>query len=161
MLQQPIDQYFEFIKRQYRDGTKFLMTDYMYTVQIPAISTADPADLTVTRTIQVTANGDFCATELIYNDQAITQTTATVVVPVVEIQIQDSGTNENFFASPVSLENVASPGVGRRMFPYPRWVSGKSTLTVTARNYSVDYEGDVNSVGFDLSIRGILVRVYN
>jgi hypothetical protein len=86
---------------------------------------------------------------------AAAQTVATKSAPLARILITDSGTNEQFTNAAVDLENYSTNGNIINNLPYPRIVSGRSTLTVQVSSYEAS-----QTVNLDLSFSGVLVRAF-
>ena len=83
------------------------------------------------------------------------QTVSTKVAPLARILITDSGTNEQFTNAAVDLENYSTNGNIVNDLPYPRIVSGRSTLTVQLTSYEASA-----TINIDLSLEGVLVRAF-
>jgi hypothetical protein len=74
---------------------------------------------------------------------------------LVRILITDSGTNEQFTNAAIDLENYSTNGNIINELPYPRIVSGRSTLTVQLTSYEAS-----QTLNIDLSFEGLLVRAF-
>jgi hypothetical protein len=75
----------------------------------------------------------------------------------VRILITDSGSNEQFTNSAVDLENYSTNANIVNDLPYPRIISGRSTLTVQVTNYDTTTTYST----LDVSFEGVLVRAYS
>jgi hypothetical protein len=144
-----------YISRFYQ-GRPLLITPYGYNL------TFTPAQLsagaTVSQVINVAANADFVAINAAYRSfatTATTQTNATDDLPFVRCLITDSGSNEQFTNSAVDISNYGTGHNFMMPLPYPRIVSGRSTLTVQMTNYSSN-----TAYGLDFFVSGVLVRAY-
>lgn len=145
-----------YISRFYQ-GRPLLITPYSYNLTYSASTLT--AGATVSQVINIAANADFVVTEFAYRSFATTatnQTNATEDQPFVRILVTDSGSNEQFTNSAVDLTNYATGQNYEHALPYPRIVSGRSTLTVQLTNYSSN-----TAYGVDLTANGVLVRAYS
>lgn len=145
-----------YISRFYQ-GRPLLITPYAYSLTYTAAQLT--AGATVSQVINIAANADFVATEVSYRSFATTatnQTNATEDQPFLRVLITDSGSNEQFTNSAVDITNYATGQNFQHALPYPRIVSGRSTLTVQLSNYSTN-----TPYGVDLSVNGVLVRAYS
>jgi hypothetical protein len=86
---------------------------------------------------------------------AAAQTVATKSAPLARILITDSGTNEQFTNAAIDLENYSTNGNIINNRPYPRIISGRSTLTVQLTSYEAS-----QTLNLDLSFSGVLVRAF-
>lgn len=108
--------------------------------------------------LSITANADFVLVKLAHRANiAAAQTVASMTAPFVRVQITDSGSNEQFFQNAPDLMNVSQNGQAALELPYPRWVGGRSALTVQLTNYAPTAE----TYAIDLSLIGVLVRGYS
>lgn len=145
-----------YISRFYQ-GRPLLITPYAYSLTYTASQLL--AGATVSQVINIAANADFVATEVAYrsaNTTITNQTNASEDVPFIRVLITDSGSNEQFTNSAVDITNYATGQNFIHPLPYPRIVSGRSTLTVQLSNYSTN-----TPYAIDLSVNGVLVRAYN
>lgn len=137
-------------------GRTLLLVPYHYNLTFTSLT----AGQTQTSTLNITANADFIFTMLHHratSSAASTQNVSTKLAPYVRILITDSGTNEQFMSSAVDLENYSTNGNIVNDLPYPRIISGRSTLTVAVTNYDT-----ANTVAIlDLAFEGVLVRAYS
>lgn len=146
-----------YISRFYQ-GRPLLITPYAYTLTFTPTQLA--ANATNSQVINIAANADFVATEFAFHTYsgaaATNQNTATEDVPFLRILVTDSGSNEQFTNSAVDINTYASRESFLRPLPYPRIVSGRSTLTVQLTNYSTTV-----AYGIDVVLNGVLVRAYS
>jgi hypothetical protein len=84
------------------------------------------------------------------------QTVSNKIAPLVRMLVTDSGSNEQFTNSAVDIENYSTNGNIINDLPYPRIVSGRSTLTVQVTSYEASV-----SLNLDIVIEGCLVRAYS
>lgn len=145
-----------YVSRFYQ-GRPLLITPYAYSLTFTPTQLA--AGATNSQVINIAANADFVATEFAYRSYSATatnQTNATEDQPFLRILVTDSGSNEQFTNSAVDLTNYATGQNFEHPLPYPRIISGRSTLTVQLTNYSTN-----TAYGLDLSVNGVLVRAYS
>jgi hypothetical protein len=145
-----------YISRFYQ-GRPLLITPYAYTLTFTP--TQLPAAGTNSKVINIAANADFVATEFAfhtYSGTPTSQTTANEDIPFLRMLVTDSGSNEQFTNSAVDINTYASREAFLRPLPYPRIVSGRSTLTVQLTNYSTTV-----AYGIDVVLNGVLVRAYS
>lgn len=137
-------------------GRPIVLVPYGYTVTFTALAPA----ATATQQLSITANADFICTGLKYRANVGTaETVSNKTAAYVRILITDSGTNEQFTNAAVDIENYATNGASQvGGFPYPRFISGRTALTITATNFSGAVAQTYN---FDLFFEGVLVRTYS
>lgn len=125
---------------------------YAYSVTFTALAPA----VTANQSLTITANSDFVLLANYHraNVAAAVQTVSTKTAPLVRCQITDSGTNEQFFNSALDLENFSTNGYSTRYGSWPRWLGGRSALSIQATNYDA-----AATYNFDLVFSGILVRM--
>lgn len=131
------------------------ITPYGYTATFAALA----QNATATQQINITANGDFVLTGLKHRAQiGAAQTVSTKTAPFVRVLLTDSGSNEQFTAQAVDLENYSQNGVAPVMLPYPRFIAGRTSLTVQATNYAPTAE---TYTTLDVFLEGVLVRKFS
>lgn len=135
-------------------GRPLLITPYAYTVTFSSLAPA----ATSSQVINIAANADFIATEFHAraNVALAAQTISNMTAPLVRILVTDSGSNEQFTQSAVDIVTYATFGNYANELPYPRIVSGRSTLTVQLTNYSGS-----ETYNIDIVATGVLVRAYS
>jgi len=135
-------------------GRPLLLTPYGYGLTFAALA----AGASATQTLNIAANADFIALTLHHraNIAAAAQNVSTKTAPLTRILITDSGSNEQFTNTAVDLENYSTNGNIINTLPYPRIISGRSTLTVTLSNYDA-----ASTYNIDVFIEGVLVRAYS
>lgn len=135
-------------------GRPLLITPYAYTVTFSALAPAATAN----QIINVAANADFIVTEFHSrsNVAAAAQTISNMTAPLVRVLVTDSGSNEQFTQSAVDIITYTTAGNFANELPYPRIVSGRSTLTVQLSNYS-----STETYNIDIVAMGVLVRAYS
>jgi hypothetical protein len=147
----------QFCARFY-SNSQILVTPYNYTTTFGNVAPGLPA----TNFLVVLSNGDFVCLGLSHQmfDLSVVAPSSLGIgkgAPPYRVQIEDSGSNEKFFNDFVALENVSSNGVESRPFDYPRFIAGQTNLKIEVENFStavVDWDG------FDLTLHGVLVRVF-
>ena len=142
-----------FASRFYQ-GRALLITPYAYTITFASLA----AGATASQVINIAANADFMALMFHHraNVAAAGQTVSNKVAPLVRILVTDSGSNEQFTNAAVDIENYSTNGNIINDLPYPRIVSGRSTLTVQLTSYEAS-----QTLNLDISIEGCLVRAYS
>jgi hypothetical protein len=138
---------------KFYQGRPLLLTPYAYVLTFSSLAAGGSA----TQTLNITANADFIFTMMHHraNVAAAAQTVSNKTAPLARILITDSGTNEQFTNAAVDLENYSTNGNIINDLPYPRIVSGRSTLTVQLTSYEA-----TNTLNIDLSFEGVLVRAF-
>lgn len=136
-------------------GAPVWVTPYGYTVTFLALA----QNASATQQIQISANGDFVLTGLKHRAQIGTaQTIGNKTAPFVRLLIVDSGSNEQFTAQAVDLENYSQNGVSPNALPYPRFINGRGSLSVQATNYAPTVE---TYTSIDVFLEGVLVRKFS
>lgn len=89
--------------------------------------------------IVVQADSAFKLTKLgFFADIAVaTQTESTRVIPLVTIQITDTGSGRNLFANPVAIPALFGIGPLPHILPVPRLFLPRSNIAVTVTNLTV------------------------
>ena len=116
------------------------------------------AGATATQTLNIAANADFIALTIHHraNVAAAAQNVSTKSAPLARILVTDSGSNEQFTNAAVDLENYSTNGNIINTLPYPRIISGRSSLQVTLTSYEAS-----QTLNVDVFFEGVLVRAYN
>ena len=139
---------------RFYQGKTLLITPYGYTASFAALA----QNATQTVIVNIAANADFIALGVSHRAQiGAAQTVSTKTAPFTRLLITDSGSNEQFTAQAVDLENYSTNGVGYKALDYPRIVSGRSTLTFSLTNYAPTAE---TYTSIDVFLHGVLVRAY-
>jgi hypothetical protein len=131
------------------------MAPYGYTISVVALAAAG----STTATLNITGNADFLLTDIFYRPSvaAAAQTVSTKTASFIRMLIVDAGTNEQFTASAVDLENYASNGnAGNRGLPFPRLIQGRTALAFTFTNWSA-----AEASTFDVFLSGIQIKKMN
>jgi hypothetical protein len=136
-------------------GRKLLVVPdgYVATFTAVAIGTSQTAQ------INISAVADFVMLGMSHHLTlaAAGQTLGNKPVPIGRVLITDSGSNEQFTKQAVDLENYSENGTVDKMLPYPRVISGRSSLTVQVTNYAPAAE---TWGTLDLFLQGVSVRAY-
>jgi hypothetical protein len=142
-----------FASRFYQ-GRALLITPYAYTITFSSLT----AGATASQVINIAANADFMALMFHHraNVAAAGQTVSNKTAPLVRLLVTDSGSNEQFTNAAVDIENYSTNGNIINDLPYPRIVSGRSTLTVQVTSYEAS-----QTLNLDISIEGCLIRAYS
>lgn len=143
-----------FISRFY-EGRKVLITPYAYPLQFTAVT----QNATQTLTINIAANADFVMIGLRHRMwlAAAGQTVSTKNTPIGRLLLIDSGSNEQFTQAPVQLDNYSQNDAKVVDLPYPRVISGRTTLTAQYTNNSPAAE----SQNVEVMLNGVQVRAYS
>lgn len=135
-------------------GRALLLTPYGYNLTFTGLA----AGASATQTLNIAANADFIALVVHHraNVAAAGQNVSTKTAPLCRILVTDSGSNEQFTNSAVDLENFSTNGNIINTLPYPRIISGRSTLTVTLTSFEAS-----QTLNVDVYFEGVLVRAYS
>jgi hypothetical protein len=142
-----------FASRFYQ-GRPLLITPYAYSLTFSGLA----AGATASQVINIAANADFIGMQFAhrsYVTSASNVNVSTKDAPFIRILVTDSGSNEQFTNQAIDIENYSTNGNTIRVLPYPRIISGRSSLTVQLTNYSASA-----TYGIDVSFEGVLVRAY-
>lgn len=155
MIQQnySIDELNAFASKFY-GGKPLLLVPYAYTTTFTGLT----AGSQLTNIINITANADFIALGFHHraNIAYATQNVSTKTAPIARILVTDSGSNEQFTNAAVDLENYSTNGNIVNLLPYPRIISGRSSLTVAVTSYEASV-----TLNIDIMLEGVLVRAYS
>ena len=138
---------------KFYQGRPLLLTPYGYNLTFSSLT----AGASQSQTLNITANADFIMVGLHHraNIAAASQTVSNKTAPLTRILITDSGSDEQFTNAAVDLENYSTNGNIINLFPYPRIISGRSTLTVQVTSYEASA-----TLNLDVFFEGVLVRAY-
>ena len=138
---------------KFYQGRPLLLTPYSYVLTFSSLT----AGSSQTQTLSITANADFILLQLHHhaNVAGAAQTVANKTAPLATILVTDSGTNEQFTNAAIDLESYSTNGNIINNLPYPRIVSGRSTLTVQVTSYEASQTNNIL-----LSFDGVLVRAF-
>jgi hypothetical protein len=138
---------------KFYQGRPLLLTPYGYNLTFSSLT----AGASASQTLNITANADFIMVGLHHraNIAYASQTVSNKTAPLARILITDSGSNEQFTNAAVDLENYSTNGNIINLFPYPRIISGRSTLTVQVTSYEASA-----TLNLDVFFEGVLVRAY-
>lgn len=140
---------------RFYQGRTLSIVPYGYTTTFLALA----QNAVQTNIINIAANADFMMLSLNHRAQiGAAQTVQSKTAPFVRLLITDSGSNEQYTAQAVDLENYSTNGGVVQNLAYPRIVSGRSTLTVQATNYAPTAE---TYTTLDVFLEGVLIRAYS
>jgi hypothetical protein len=136
-------------------GRRLLIVPYVYEAEFLDVA----AGSTNTQNLVITANADFVLTDLrcnAYFNAASIPYSSEALIPYANVQITDSGTNENFVDTPVDIANYAAIASSDRALDYPRFIQGRTNLAVVLSSFAL-----AGSVGrINLAFNGVLVRAF-
>jgi hypothetical protein len=142
-----------FLSRFY-PGKSLLITPYAYSTIFLALAQNAQA----TQQINIAANADFLVLMVHHRAQiGAAQTISTKTAPYVRMLVTDSGSNEQFTAAAVDLENYSTNGNIVNALSYPRLVAGRSSLTVQVTNFAPTAE---TYTSLEIMFEGVLVRAF-
>lgn len=135
-------------------GQNLAIVPYGYTVSVTGLAQGN----TQTAQLAITANADFVMTEVRHRASiGAAQTIGNKPAPFVRMLVTDNSSNEQLTAQAVDLENFSCNGTDANFLPYPRFVSGRSSLTVQLTNWAPVAE----TYALDVFFVGVLVRQYS
>lgn len=134
-------------------GQAVVLTPYGYTVTVTSLAAAAVSS----QSLSITANADFILTGMRYHATiaAAAQTVSTKTVACVRVLITDSGTNEQFTNQAVDLENYSTNGGDSRDLPYPRFIQGRTALSLQFTSYAAAE----TYAPLDFYLEGVLCRL--
>lgn len=112
------------------------MTDlYVYQTSVASIA----ASANATTTINIRAHADFVIHKLtMFSDVAgAAQSDSTRVLPLVTVQITDTGAGKQFFSDVVPIAALFGDGGLPFILPGPRRVAANATLSFAFNNFSI------------------------
>lgn len=88
--------------------------------------------------IQVQADSDFKWIKATHesNIANAVQTDSTRVIPLVTINLTDTGSGRQLMSAPVPIENIYGTGLLPFLLPVPRIFRARSTISVTVSNFT-------------------------
>ena len=102
--------------------------------------------------INIQADSDFVVQKLTYfADIAVAvQTDSNRVIPLITVQITDSGSGRNLMEAPVPIANVFGTGQLPFILPQPKLFLARTTITVSVTNFSAstDYNLRLSLTGY-------------
>ena len=133
-------------------GARLLITPYAYNTIFTSLSQGS----TQSSVINIAANADFLLMGIHHRAQiGAAQTNSSKTAPYVRVLLTDSGSNEQFTAQPVDLENYSNGSNFGNNLPYPRIIAGRSTINVSVTNFAPTAE---TYTTLDIMLEGVLVR---
>lgn len=136
-------------------GKRLTMVPYGYNLTFLALA----QNTTQSAQLSITANADFVLLAVNHRAHiAAAQTVSTKTAPFVRMLITDSGSNEQFTSSAVDLESYSTNGGYENPLPFPRWIGGRTALTVQVSNFAPTAE---TYAVLNLYFEGLLIRGYS
>lgn len=137
-------------------GRPLVVVPYGYTVTFSGLVSPNVSS---TQTLAITANADFVLTQIkARTSDSSAQTISNKNAPYYRILITDSGSNEQFTNAATDLEIYSTNGnTMQGLLPYPRFLSGRTSLTVVLTSYT----SLVATQNIDVYFEGLLVRTYS
>lgn len=134
---------------------KLSIVPYGYTLTFLALA----QNANASSQLSITANADFVLLNVHHRAQiGAAQTISTKTAPFVRMLITDSGSNEQFTNSAVDLENYSTNSAYQNGLAFPRWIGGRTALTVALSNYAPTAE---TYTSIDIFFEGLLIRGYS
>ena len=131
-----------------------IATPYGYPVFFNTTIAASGND---TASLSITANADFILTRVAYKGYSAASLAAgtAVFIPNVRLLITDQGSNEQYTSSAVDLSSYGYNALQTpKDLPYPRFVSGRTALTLQVSN--ADTAAAI--YGLNVTLEGMLIR---
>jgi hypothetical protein len=129
-------------------GAKYTEDWFVYLASVTNLTAAGTAGASLPVNINVQADSDFKLIKLTHfsnNHASITnQQESTRVLPLVTIQITDTGSGRNLFSNPIPLPALAGDGRVPFILPITRIFKASATITVTFTNYDTAIAYDIN-----------------
>lgn len=127
---------------------------YVYQESFSSIANGASA----TGNINIQADSDFQLQKLTYmaSISNATQTDSSRVVPLITIQITDSGSGRNLFEEALPVPALFGTGQLPFILPTPKIFQARSTITLNVANYSSGstYRLDLSFIGYKIFRRG-------
>ncbi|MES9901027.1 MAG: hypothetical protein ABW148_18675 [Sedimenticola sp.] len=102
--------------------------------------------------INIQADSDFVVQKLTYfaDIAAAAQLDGTRIIPLVTIQITDSGSGRNLMEAPVALSNIFGTGELPFILPQPKLFLARSTISISVTNFdaAVTYNLRLSLIGY-------------
>ena len=137
---------------RFYEGKKLLLIPYGYNITFAALAQGASAS----GVINIAANADFIMLGTHHRAQiGAAQNVGNKTAPFVRILMVDSGSNEQFTAQAVDLENYSTNGGYKNPLSYPRIIAGRTTVQVTVTNYAPTAE---TYTTLDIFLEGVSVR---
>ena len=109
---------------------------------------------TATGNINIQADSDFQLQKLTYfaSISNATQTDSSRVVPLVTLEITDSGSGRNLFEEAVPIPSIFGTGQEPFILPTPKIFPARSTITLNLTNFSAatDYKMFLTFIGYKI-----------
>jgi hypothetical protein len=129
-------------------GARYTEDWYIYLASTTNLGIAGSATASIPVNINIQADSDFKLLKLTHfcnSHASITnQQESTRVLPLVTVQIQDTGSGRNLFSNPIPLPAIAGDGRVPFLLPIARIFKASATITVTFTNYDTAIAYDIN-----------------
>jgi hypothetical protein len=129
------------------------ITPYAYSMTFSNLT----AGATALQTLNFQANADFILTHIqaqgVNHASSTNITHATQILPLVRMLLTDSGSSQPLTNTPIDLSAYVEIGNFEKGLPYPRFLSGRSSLQVQLTSYDTALAYDI-----DVSFHGVNVR---
>lgn len=108
---------------------------FVYTVNLGSLAVAAVANVNAA----ISADSDFWLTGLtVFSDLAgALQTEATRVIPLITLQITDTGSGRQLFSAATPIANITGYGALPYRLIHPRFFARSTTIQLTGTNYAV------------------------
>ncbi len=121
---------------------------YVYEEDFSALTSG----ATALGSINIQADSDFVVQKLTYfaDIAAGAQLDSTRIIPLVSIQITDSGSGRNLMEAPVALSNIFGTGELPFILPQPKLFLARSTISISVTNFdaAVTYNLRLSLIGY-------------
>ena len=142
-----------FLAMTYRNA-KLGVVPYGYTLSFVGITTTIPGS----QQLSIQANADFLLLRISHRaNVGAVQNVGNKTAPHLRMLVTDSGSGEQFTSAPVDLELISSNDAKMRDLPFPRLITGKSSLNIAISSWAPTPE----TYAVDILFEGLQVRVYN
>lgn len=135
-------------------GRQMFLVPYSYRALFTAVLPLSTPNVI----IEISANADFIALGLTHNSLS-TEPEAAILdksTPNCRVLLTDTGSGDPFTDRAVALQNYSQNGITPKMFPFPRFLQGRSAVNVQLTNISAA----VTYQRIDLNLHGVLVRAW-
>ena len=112
-----------------------------------------------TGNINIQADSDFRLQKLSYfaDVAGAAQTANTRVIPLVTLQVTDSGSGRNLFENAVAVPSLFGTGELPFILPTPKLFAARSTITINVSNFdaALDYNLKLSFIGYKVFRQGM------
>ena len=117
------------------------------------------AAASATGSVTIQADSDFMLQKLTYfaDIAAAAQTDSTRVIPLITVQITDSGSGRNIFETAIPVPSIYGTGELPFILPTPKLFSARSTINVTVANFDAAsaYNLRLSFIGYKVFYKGM------